>query len=64
VQLGCPYVCADAHNISDQLLFGPALLVNRVPQTGLQSRKLYLPKGSRWIDFRQLMRAHRSQSQW
>jgi hypothetical protein len=45
VQLGCLYVCAEAHNVFDQFL-------------------LYLPKGSCWIDFRQQMRAHRSQSQW
>ena len=36
--------------ITDQFLFGPALLVNPVTELGATSRELYLPKAS-WIDF-------------
>jgi len=37
-------------NISDQFLFGPALLVNPVTEPGATTRHLYLPKG-KWYNF-------------
>ena len=43
---------ASARTIGDQFMFGPALLVNPVTEPGVQTRKVYLPKGNRWIDFR------------
>jgi alpha-D-xyloside xylohydrolase len=39
-----------AHNIGDQFLFGPAILVNPVTEPGASERHLYLPK-SKWFDF-------------
>jgi alpha-D-xyloside xylohydrolase len=39
------------YNITDQYLFGPALLVNPVTQAGAQSRDVYLPAGTNWTDF-------------
>ena len=38
------------HNIGDQFLFGPAILVNPVTEQGATSRRLYLPK-TQWFDF-------------
>ena len=40
-----------AREISDQFLFGPALLVNPVTSEGATQRVLYLPSGVEWIDF-------------
>ncbi len=40
-----------ARDISDQYMFGPALLVNPVTTYKARSRTVYLPKGSRWYDF-------------
>jgi alpha-D-xyloside xylohydrolase len=40
-----------ARQISDQFLFGPALLVNPVTTEGAAERSLYLPAGNDWIDF-------------
>ncbi len=37
-------------NISDQFMFGPAILVNPVTEPGATTRHLYLPK-TRWYDF-------------
>ncbi len=42
---------AGARNISDQFMFGPALLINPVTTGGATQRTLYLPGGSDWIDF-------------
>jgi alpha-D-xyloside xylohydrolase len=39
-----------AQNITDQFLFGPALLVNPVTEPGATSRRVYLPD-SKWFDF-------------
>jgi alpha-D-xyloside xylohydrolase len=39
-----------AQNISDQFLFGPAILVNPVTEPGATSRHLYLPDAT-WYDF-------------
>ena len=39
-----------AQNISDQFLFGPAVLVNPVTEPGATSRHLYLPDAT-WYDF-------------
>lgn len=40
-----------ALNISDQFLFGPALLVNPVTKAGATSRAVYLPGNTPWYDF-------------
>ena len=40
-----------ARAISDQFLFGPALLINPVTTPGGTQRPLYLPAGSEWVDF-------------
>lgn len=37
--------------ITDQFLFGPALLVNPVTAPGATSRSVYLPAGAEWCDF-------------
>jgi alpha-D-xyloside xylohydrolase len=42
---------ANVYNISDQYLFGPALLVNPVMQAGAASRAVYLPTGASWWNF-------------
>jgi alpha-D-xyloside xylohydrolase len=39
-------------NISDQFLFGPALLVNPVYDYKVRSRQVYLPSGCGWFDFK------------
>lgn len=40
-----------ARAISDQFLFGPALLISPVTTEGAKQRTLYLPAGTSWIDF-------------
>jgi alpha-D-xyloside xylohydrolase len=40
-----------ARAISDQFLFGPALLINPVTGEGATQRALYLPAGAEWVDF-------------
>ena len=37
--------------VSDQFMFGPALLINPVTAEGATQRTLYLPTGSDWVDF-------------
>ena len=37
--------------VSDQFMFGPALLINPVTSEGATQRTLYLPAGSDWVDF-------------
>jgi alpha-D-xyloside xylohydrolase len=39
-----------AQNVTDQFLFGPAILVNPVVEPGATSRRVYLPE-STWYDF-------------
>jgi alpha-D-xyloside xylohydrolase len=39
------------HNISDQYMFGPALMAAPVTKPGAVSRKVYLPAGTIWTDF-------------
>ncbi len=38
------------HNIGDQFMFGPAILVNPVTEPGAVTRHLYLPE-TKWYDF-------------
>ena len=38
-------------DITDQFMFGPALLVNPVTEAGATSRSVYLPPASGWYDF-------------
>src|SRR5437588_238288 len=40
-----------ARAVSDQFLFGPALMINPVTTEGATQRRLYLPAGHDWIDF-------------
>jgi len=40
-----------AREVSDQFLFGPALLINPVFTEGATQRTLYLPAGHDWVDF-------------
>jgi alpha-D-xyloside xylohydrolase len=40
-----------ARAISDQFLFGPALLISPVTTEGAKQRTLYLPAGTGWVDF-------------
>ena len=40
-----------ARDISDQFMFGDALLINPVSAEGAKTRVLYLPAGRDWIDF-------------
>jgi alpha-D-xyloside xylohydrolase len=40
-----------ARRVSDQFLFGPALLVSPITTEGARKRALYLPTGNDWIDF-------------
>jgi alpha-D-xyloside xylohydrolase len=42
---------AEARRISDQFMFGPALLVSPVTTEGATKRVLYLPAGNDWVDF-------------
>ncbi len=41
---------AEARQIGNQFMFGPALLVNPVTHPGAETRRLYLPAGT-WYDF-------------
>lgn len=40
-----------AHDITDQFMFGPALMVNPVTKAGATDRRVYLPGGASWYDF-------------
>jgi alpha-D-xyloside xylohydrolase len=40
-----------ARLVSDQFMFGPALLISPVTSEGATTRTLYLPSGKDWIDF-------------
>ncbi len=40
-----------AREVSDQFMFGAALLINPVTTEGATQRTLYLPAGSNWVDF-------------
>jgi len=40
-----------ARGVSDQFVFGPALLINPVTSEGMTQRQLYLPAGVEWVDF-------------
>lgn len=40
-----------AWTISDSYLFGRDVLVAPVTEAGIRSRKVYLPKGSHWLDY-------------
>ena len=40
-----------AWDIADQYLFGPSFLVSPVTQPQATSRAVYLPAGTRWVDF-------------
>ncbi len=42
---------AKVYGISDQYMFGPAFLVNPVTQPKAESRAVYLPASTTWIDF-------------
>jgi alpha-D-xyloside xylohydrolase len=42
---------AGARGVSDQFMFGRALLVSPVTTEGAKERTLYLPAGNDWIDF-------------
>ncbi len=39
-------------NISDQFMFGPALLINPVTEYKARTRKVYLPAGTGWYDLK------------
>jgi alpha-D-xyloside xylohydrolase len=39
------------YGIPDQYMFGPAIMVSPVTKAGAQSRSVYLPAGSNWVDF-------------
>jgi alpha-D-xyloside xylohydrolase len=40
-----------SHQITDQYMFGPTILVNPVLEPKAQVRKVYLPAGTHWYDF-------------
>jgi alpha-D-xyloside xylohydrolase len=40
----------NTHNIADQFMFGPSILVSPVTQAGATSRTLYLPASPAWFD--------------
>jgi len=40
-----------ARRVSDQFMFGPALLISPVTKEGATQRALYLPASNNWIDF-------------
>jgi alpha-D-xyloside xylohydrolase len=42
---------AQAVKVSDQYMWGRAIMVNPVTQAGAKSRKVYLPAGQDWYDF-------------
>jgi len=48
--------------VSDQFMFGSALLVNPVTTEGAKQRTVYLPAGNNWIDFWTGKRANGGQS--
>ncbi len=59
-QTGAPYTRAlfmdfpndaEAANIGDEYMFGPAILVAPVTEQGAVSRKVYLPAGSDWYNY-------------
>ncbi|MET1248120.1 hypothetical protein ABWW58_04920 [Sporolactobacillus sp. STCC-11] len=39
------------YEINDQFLCGEAILVAPIVEQGAKARLVYLPKGSRWIDY-------------
>ncbi len=39
------------HDIGDQFMFGPAVLVSPVLEAGAKARDVYLPAGCNWFDF-------------
>jgi alpha-D-xyloside xylohydrolase len=39
------------NNISNQFMFGPSLMANPVTSAGVSTRNVYLPAGTKWIDF-------------
>ncbi len=43
---------SNVHNIGDQFMFGPAFLINPVTEYKARSRKVYLPEGTGWYDFK------------
>lgn len=42
---------AKTHNISDQYMFGPSLMVCPIYEYKARSREVYFPAGSNWYDF-------------
>lgn len=38
-------------DIADEYMFGPSMLVCPVTEPGAESRKVYLPEGTGWVDF-------------
>ncbi len=40
------------HNIGDQFMFGPALLINPVTEYKARSRQVYLPAGANWYELK------------
>jgi len=40
------------HNIGDQFMFGPSLLINPVTEYKARSRNVYLPEGTGWYDLK------------
>ncbi len=50
-----------ASQVSDQFMFGEALLINPVTKEGARERTLYLPAGQDWIDFWTSNRVHGGQ---
>ena len=38
-------------DLRDEFMYGPAFLVCPVTEPGARSRRVYLPKGTRWIDY-------------
>ena len=51
-----------ARGVSDQFMFGPALLISPVTIEGAKARTVYLPAGHDWIDFWSGKRLHGGQS--
>jgi len=42
---------SQVYKISDQYMFGPAIMVSPVIKEGVSNRNVYLPEGSFWYDF-------------
>jgi alpha-D-xyloside xylohydrolase len=40
-----------ARKIGDQFMFGPSILVNPVTHPEVAQRSIYLPEGTKWVDF-------------